>query len=228
MGPGTVLYTGHAANLPGDDSAAGWAARWYLAKGFAGNVLMVNHGPFLGVHAHLSAFLVKKGDRVTQGQRVALTGNTGASTGPHLHFEVIPNAFAGGNGMYGRVNPVNYLTLKNVTRAPGYTGATTNAPKDWFDMATEKQLEAVVERVLVNKLRHAKVKGHGDKQDTTIEGLLSWNLFRIREEQGVSGRREKALVQSMNQLLSRPEAEVTALDYEKLGRALVASIKEEA
>ena len=53
---------------------AGWASRGYVARDFAGNVLVRNHGPFLGVYAHLSAFPVKKGKLVVQEQRVAFTG----------------------------------------------------------------------------------------------------------------------------------------------------------
>lgn len=43
------------------------------------------------LYAHLQKTLKQKGDRVTQGEVVALTGNTGASTGAHLHFAVYEN-----------------------------------------------------------------------------------------------------------------------------------------
>lgn len=225
VGPGTVLWAGPAAQLPGDNSAAGWAARWYIAKGFAGNVLVIDHGPFLGVYAHLSAFLVKRGDRVVQGQRVALSGNTGASTGPHLHFEVIPTAFAWGNGMYGRVDPAAFLDLKPATMAPGYTGAVTNAPKDWFTMATEADLERVVSKVLKRDLQHASFNDTNGNLRKFGE-VFRFRIGRIEDKAWAADRKLDALVSSVDVLLDRPENEVTPLDYEQLGRALVASLKE--
>jgi murein DD-endopeptidase MepM/ murein hydrolase activator NlpD len=49
----------------------------------------VDHGNGLTtLYAHLSAFAVKTGDRVVQGQRLGSAGSTGYSTGPHVHFEV--------------------------------------------------------------------------------------------------------------------------------------------
>ena len=54
-----------------------------------GNMVVVRHGAnLLTVYAHNSVLLVRPGDRVGVGQRLALSGQTGHATAPHLHFEV--------------------------------------------------------------------------------------------------------------------------------------------
>jgi murein DD-endopeptidase MepM/ murein hydrolase activator NlpD len=57
-----------------------------------GNVLVIDHG--YGVktrYGHLAEIFVKLGDRIRRGEKVAAVGNTGRSTGPHLHYEVRVN-----------------------------------------------------------------------------------------------------------------------------------------
>ena len=66
-----------------------------------GNTVVVDHGHgYKTRYAHLSKILTKKGKKVVRGEEIALVGNTGKSTGPHLHYEVIYKG--------QHVNPVNY------------------------------------------------------------------------------------------------------------------------
>ncbi|MDR2486852.1 MAG: peptidoglycan DD-metalloendopeptidase family protein [Clostridiales Family XIII bacterium] len=54
-----------------------------------GNKIVIDHGANRQtLYAHLSELSVKEGETVFQGQTIAISGNTGATTGPHLHFEI--------------------------------------------------------------------------------------------------------------------------------------------
>lgn len=63
------------------------------------------------IYGHLSKQYVKVGQRVLMGHRIGLSGNTGASTGPHLHFGLRPWNWKTlyGNGFKGYVDPSPFL-----------------------------------------------------------------------------------------------------------------------
>lgn len=57
---------------------------------YAGKYIVIDHGgPYKTRYLHLSKILVKKGQKVTRGTRIGLSGATGRVTGPHLHYELI-------------------------------------------------------------------------------------------------------------------------------------------
>jgi murein DD-endopeptidase MepM/ murein hydrolase activator NlpD len=67
-----------------------------------GNVVILDHGNELrSLYGHLQETRVKPGERVERGQLIALTGNTGRTSGPHLHYEIQVNGRA--------VDPRQYL-----------------------------------------------------------------------------------------------------------------------
>jgi len=70
-----------------------------------GMMIDIDHGDDLVTrYAHLSKLFTREGDVVVRGRRIALSGNTGRSTGPHLHFEV---RFRG-----SAQNPAKFLVSK--------------------------------------------------------------------------------------------------------------------
>jgi murein DD-endopeptidase MepM/ murein hydrolase activator NlpD len=75
---------------------AGWSNYGY------GNLIVIDHGAWQSLYAHLSAISVFCGQSVFQGTSIGSLGSTGNSSGPHLHFEL----------MYGtaKVNPWNYMS----------------------------------------------------------------------------------------------------------------------
>lgn len=88
---GTAIY----ASSGGTVAKAGWGSGY-------GYVVYINHTDGRQTrYAHLSKVLVKAGQTVKQGEKIALSGNTGISSGPHLHFEMLIDG--------KQVNPLKYL-----------------------------------------------------------------------------------------------------------------------
>jgi murein DD-endopeptidase MepM/ murein hydrolase activator NlpD len=111
-----TAYWGDGRNHKGIDFAGNTGSPLFAAKagkvsfagwdGAYGYAVVVDHGNgYQTRYAHANALCVSKGDTVKQGQQVATLGNTGRSTGPHLHFEILKNG--------KQYNASPYLGLKH-------------------------------------------------------------------------------------------------------------------
>ena len=90
-------------------NSSGWGGGY-------GNYVVIDHGGGLTtLYAHMSVVKVSPGDTVSQGTVIGVTGNTGASTGTHLHYEVRTTTIVNGKSVTVYQNPLNYL--------PGYIAA---------------------------------------------------------------------------------------------------------
>ncbi len=97
---GTPIY----ASAPGVILTAGWDDSGY------GNLVEIKHpNGAITVYAHNDEIYVREGQQVAQGETIAAMGSTGRSTGPHLHFEILPNGQAA-------VDPMAYLPSNMANR----------------------------------------------------------------------------------------------------------------
>ena len=98
-----------ASNVPIVASASGTVIRSNYSSSY-GNVVYVLHRidgkVFTTLYAHMEARHVSAGQSVSKGQQIGIMGNTGRSTGKHLHFEIHNGAW---NGQANAVNPLKYL-----------------------------------------------------------------------------------------------------------------------
>jgi murein DD-endopeptidase MepM/ murein hydrolase activator NlpD len=113
---GFTAGKGDDAGHPGIDIAA---AQGFLIRATApgtvdavrydkyfGNIVIIRHGfGFESRYGHCSQILVSRGDPVERGQSIALVGNTGHSSGPHLHYEIVRNGKP--------VDPMIYMLIRN-------------------------------------------------------------------------------------------------------------------
>jgi murein DD-endopeptidase MepM/ murein hydrolase activator NlpD len=85
---GVPIGTKVHSTMSGKVIYSGWNNEGY------GNLVIVENGEYKTYYAHLSSIPVKVGQNVNDGDIIGLSGNTGNSTGPHLHYEIRKNGIA--------------------------------------------------------------------------------------------------------------------------------------
>lgn len=166
---GTVRHVGRFGGSYADNP-------WWIAPSFAGFTYVVDHGWFIGIYGHCmdGAARVRAGQQVTEGQVLGLSGNTGASTGDHLHFEALPDGYILNSYMYGRMNPATLFGASLVSSGTVTPGTTTTL-KEWDEMATPEQIRAEVRAAIFDAAKQGDVGrmlGYFNWVETPLPG---WN-----------------------------------------------------
>jgi len=193
---GTVLHVGWFGGTYADNP-------YWIAPGFAGYCYVVDHGDFVGIYAHCleGGARVNVGQRVAEGQVLGLSGNTGGSTGDHLHFEVLPNGWVTNSRMYGRSNPATILariTPQSTPTTPKENTLSAAEVKQINDHAT-KEADRVIDYV-----GKVLVAGY-NIGDTKLPGGNAVNI--------VTQQRVSAVLALVTKSLERPDltaADITA------------------
>ena len=159
-----------------------------------GKLLIIDHGNgFITRYGQLSEFKVKEGDRVEKGEVIALSGNSGMSTGPHLHYEVIKDG--------KNVDPAEYI--KNFTFSKKVSAKPTLEKKE--DSQTLGHLHDLKEREELLAVR-------------TQELELREQELAMVEEQLVKEEIERVYVESLkaaNKQMKETEAQLQVRDRVK-------------
>lgn len=95
----------------------------HTASGFGKHVI-VRAKPYDAYFGHLSKWLVKNGQRVKPGDAIGISGNTGSSSGPHLHYEMNKHGFGSMTGH--SIDPVKWLKSHN-----GSKGGVSKSASAW-------------------------------------------------------------------------------------------------
>ena len=173
------------------DFAGAGNDHWLLSGG--GNAILLRNDE-LGItfeYLHLHSFKVTHGQTVKRGQVIALSGNTGISSGDHLHLGAIPSLNVDvNNGYRGRVDPTPYLYGE---MNPDYAKTTT--PKELFTMAEMETLKGY------HATTHAKLNA--------MASVVNSNAVQNRAWHAASHGKLNALTKMVAELTAKTGTPIT-------------------
>jgi hypothetical protein len=145
----------------------GVVAESMIDEGGYGKYVKIRHVWGESLYAHLDAALVSSGDSVQSGQYVGTSGNSGNSTGPHLHFGIRIDPYTRGYPYDGYSDPLPYLNA-----APGQPSKQPSGPMDLLPLIKSAAAEFGIEWQLLASLVWAESSWRADaKSNAGAMGL---------------------------------------------------------
>ncbi len=190
-------------------------------KGGSGESIVLNHGEsFSTKYDHLSSFKVKRGDKVVKGQVIALSGNSGLSMGPHLHYEVIENDV--------NKNPMDFIkdyNFKIYVKPVKSSSKSRDESNDLIEIEEElvkkeEKLAPISEELAVVEeskyiIELAKIK----ENEATLTGqekrVIANKVIVAIEEKAEALKKISELKEIEELEMSRAQAEIKAAEEEK-------------
>lgn len=154
--------------------SAGKVTKSYYSDSY-GNVVFIEHPEgYETVYAHLSKRNVKEGETVKKGQVVGIIGNTGISTGTHLHFELHE-----GEWTYEKEHALDPLFVFESHTAHANQEKKENENKDHIQIQEESKKNTTNEQELQKKVitvtKGDTLWGLSSEYDVSIKSLQEWN-----------------------------------------------------
>lgn len=202
---GTPVYAAAAGVI----TFEGWGENHSWITWMGGITILLKHGNIYTEYAHLLRTVVNNGQSVAAGQLIGYSASTGNSTGPHLHFDVLPLAPNFKNGYSGRINPAPYFV-----KAPVAGGSNK-------DM-TPKFIKRVYYMVMNQTPTQAEVDFHMSKSnpESFINGFGDPLWLRLSNERDdLAKQRDTAVAERKAMATARDQAQKTlALSADELAK----------
>lgn len=175
---GTPVYAAESGTVEFE----GWGQNSPWMGAVAGISVILRHADCKTGYAHLSSTIINTGQAISQGQLIGYSGNTGGTTGPHLHVEVMPLNPNGSNGYAGRINPdtMGGFKPRGSTGGNGAGGALAPNQRKTGANPVKRRADATTKSAEIQPMLAANTVGdfdgwkHGERVNDGIKDTDIW------------------------------------------------------
>lgn len=152
-----------------DDGNVIWAD-----DGDYGITVIIQHAWGKSYYGHLNKAIIGKDTSITKGTQIGVSGNTGESTGPHLHFGIKPQEPDLGNGYFGKIDPLPYFNLPSTATFASNTGVIVTE-SNVLGASSSGALEQPSFSVLENQMKKAVLSNPTTAGNEKVK-MLQWKV----------------------------------------------------